>query len=153
MTGAELIFVERERQIVEEEWSAAHDEQHACSELLEAACCYAVDPILKGADAPESWPWSEEYWKPKDQIRDLVRAGALIAAEIDRLQANLPVRESLVDELERLREALGFYADKGNYRSTRSVDVVPMLLTSIDRDDGKIARAALEEKRGPDEEA
>lgn len=32
------------------------------------------------------WPWAVRWWKPKDPIRDLVRAGALIAAEIDRLQ-------------------------------------------------------------------
>jgi hypothetical protein len=33
------------------------------------------------------WPWSKKWWKPSsDPIRNLVKAGALIAAEIDRLQ-------------------------------------------------------------------
>ena len=48
--------------------------------------------VLNGPDlyrseaCPDDWPWSDKWWKPKDKIRDLVRAGALIAAEIDRLQ-------------------------------------------------------------------
>lgn len=31
------------------------------------------------------WPWSREWWKPKNPRRDLVKAGALIVAEIERL--------------------------------------------------------------------
>lgn len=32
------------------------------------------------------WPWATDWWKPSDDpITNLVRAGALIAAEIDRL--------------------------------------------------------------------
>jgi len=39
------------------------------------------------SDVMSLWPWGSEWWKPsKDPIRDLVKAGALIAAEIDRLQ-------------------------------------------------------------------
>lgn len=38
---------------------------------------------------PSMWPWGEQYWKPtpSDRIRELVKAGALIAAAIDRMQA------------------------------------------------------------------
>lgn len=90
MDGARLIAVERKRQIEDEGYGAAHDEQHGCSELLDAARCYAADPILKTGAPLCSWPWGIESWKPKDQIRDLVRAGALIAAEIDRLQRATP---------------------------------------------------------------
>ena len=34
------------------------------------------------------WPWREGEWKPTpdDRVRDLAKAGALIAAEIDRIQ-------------------------------------------------------------------
>ena len=37
--------------------------------------------------APFGWPhtWDASWWKPKDRRRDLVRAGALIIAEIERL--------------------------------------------------------------------
>jgi hypothetical protein len=37
------------------------------------------------------WPWDQDWWKPSpDPIRNLVKAGALIAAEIDRLQRLAP---------------------------------------------------------------
>ena len=37
---------------------------------------------------PPTWPWDESWFKPTpdDRIRELVKAGALILAEIDRLQ-------------------------------------------------------------------
>jgi hypothetical protein len=55
-------------------------------ELIDAAICYAKDgPQLRHDGAPEKWPWSLSWWKPKGRIRNLERAGALIAAEIDRL--------------------------------------------------------------------
>lgn len=38
-------------------------------------------------DRSSDWPWHSSWWKPSDDpIRNLVKAGALIAAEIDRLQ-------------------------------------------------------------------
>lgn len=39
---------------------------------------------------PHDWPFDPPSWKPgADRIRELVKAGALIAAEIDRLMAHL----------------------------------------------------------------
>lgn len=37
---------------------------------------------------PRTWPWGEASWKPSpdDRVRELVKAGALIAAEIDRIR-------------------------------------------------------------------
>ena len=97
MNGAELIAAERQRQIDVEGWTAAHDDLHEECELLDAALCYggvAGSQILDGdggAEAKEKmlegWPWDRAWWKPSsDPIRNLVKAGALIAAEIDRLQ-------------------------------------------------------------------
>lgn len=42
-------------------------------------------------DCPAEWPWDEMLWKPTpdDRIRELAKAGALIATEIDRLLADL----------------------------------------------------------------
>lgn len=38
--------------------------------------------------APDEWPWDPSWWKPSpDPVANLVKAGALIAAEIDRLRA------------------------------------------------------------------
>lgn len=39
--------------------------------------------------APDEWPWDPSWWKPSpDVVSNLVKAGALIAAEIDRLLAS-----------------------------------------------------------------
>ena len=96
-TGIELIAEERQRQIDVEGWTKEHDAQHKNDELAKAAICYA-DPnvyyhqesrYLKFRMPNDFWPkqWDIHWFKPTDRIRDLVKAGALIAAEIDRLQA------------------------------------------------------------------
>ena len=90
MTGIEQIAKERRRQIKDEHWSLAHDkEEHTHFELTDAAIAYAIaaqeangfpQDIRPSAWWPESWDF-----KPADSIKCLVKAGALIAAEIDRL--------------------------------------------------------------------
>lgn len=98
-TGAELIAEERRRQIEKEGWSQWDDRQkHSGGELAIAAACYAAEGT--GADVvvayyrrymeiKDAWPWHPEWDKRKkhDKLRRLVIAGALIAAEIDRLKA------------------------------------------------------------------
>ncbi len=78
-SGIKLITEERRRQVESEGWSRAHDDSHGNGELVEAAVCYAVGNS-------DRWPWDKYWWKPSGRVRDLVKAGALIAAEIDRLQ-------------------------------------------------------------------
>lgn len=85
-TGIELIAAERERQITAEGWSAEHDDVHDTGELLDAGVCYAEAVQTNDKTLPIDWPWVAEWWKPTDDpVRNLVKAGALIAAEIDRL--------------------------------------------------------------------
>lgn len=91
--GAELIAAERARQVSEERWTADHDDVHDAGELIDAAIAYAESAGMQirgncGWDSePGCWPWLTEWWKPTaDPIRNLIKAGALIAAEIDRLQ-------------------------------------------------------------------
>lgn len=88
MTGIELIAAERQRQITDEGWTAEHDDQWPYGTLAEAAACYASKQRTADGFSPDGWPWDEEWWKPTplDRIRELTKAGALIAAEIDRLQ-------------------------------------------------------------------
>lgn len=103
LTGIELIAQERKRQIENEGWSLLDDIKHNKGELAMAAACYALPNQLRQlkskADAfntrgatllPKHWPWKHDIitWKPSahDRIRELQKAGALIAAEIDRLQ-------------------------------------------------------------------
>jgi len=90
--GALLIAEERARQIQEEGWTAEHDDGHLTAELADAGALYALcaaGQVLETKDAlaqPVDWPWPREWWKPStDPIRNLAKAGALIAAEIDRL--------------------------------------------------------------------
>ncbi len=88
MNGAELIAEERQRQIEKEGWTEDHDSGHQDNELLHAAICYAVhaDDPSEPEVIPMMWPWKDADWKPAkgNTVRDLVKAGALIAAEIDR---------------------------------------------------------------------
>lgn len=101
--GAKRIAAERSRQVEVEGWTPDHDVQHGNNELAAAACAYLEHYVRRSwlldegresaqddyrlEDPPDIFPewWSESWWKPKDRIRDLERAGALIAAEIDRL--------------------------------------------------------------------
>lgn len=97
-TGIEIIAEERQRQISGEGWTSEHDDKHMNGEMALAAKGYAeyagYQSIIEGEFnnisknfIPEMWPWDKKWWKPsKDKIRNLAKAGALIAAEIDRLE-------------------------------------------------------------------
>jgi hypothetical protein len=101
---------ERWRQIEKEGWSPQHDDALDGGELAKAASCYlwqdentqyklapimvrngvrsADDPdvvVVGYASVPVIWPWRGQHWKPKDRRTDLIRAAALIVAEIERL--------------------------------------------------------------------
>jgi hypothetical protein len=78
------IVVERVRQQTKEGWTPEHDDQHTDGELGDAAVCYALKEI-PDAFVPVLWPWDREWFKPTDRRRNLVKAGALILAEIERL--------------------------------------------------------------------
>lgn len=83
MSAIQEIAAERRRQIEAEGWSEKHDDKHGLGELAVAAACYTRGTKWFGAEYV--WPWSDTWWKPKDRRRNLVRAGALIVAEIERL--------------------------------------------------------------------
>ena len=96
MNGSALIAKERERQINEEDWDAEHDAEQFSGDLARAAICYAAPvPIFEKSESRgeiafcDPWPrdWDEEYDKrgKHGPIRRLVIAGALIAAEIDKI--------------------------------------------------------------------
>lgn len=84
------VAAERRRQIEAEGWTPEHDDGHSDGALAMAAACYACpDPRIEvfpnGQQSPEGWPWSAYWWKPKDRRSNLVRAAALLLAEIERL--------------------------------------------------------------------
>lgn len=102
-TGIELIAEERQRQIDVEGYTEQHDSQHKTSEFVYAAIAYiesakiGVNCLELGNDDAFSilvrkiekgkscFPWKDAF-KASTDVRDLVKAGALIAAAIDRLQ-------------------------------------------------------------------
>ncbi len=92
MKAIKLISKERTRQIEKEGWTPEHDDEHEGEELAIAAYHYAMPESHRithcETDVPMHWPWENKWWKPnpKDRIKELVKAGALIVAEIERLQ-------------------------------------------------------------------
>lgn len=86
LPGDVLITQERNRQAAQEGYYLSHDQEHDQGELVAAAIAYAGESFPhSGLDV--YWPWDVKGWKPsEDRVRNLVKAGALIAAEIDRIQ-------------------------------------------------------------------
>lgn len=92
--AAQDVLDERRRQIEKEGWTPEHDDRHVPGQLALAAAAYAIEADANLTDPedahpigapPECWPWGARWWKPTDARRDLVKAGALILAEIERL--------------------------------------------------------------------
>lgn len=79
------VLGERTRQMSQEGWTLAHDDSHTDGEMALAAACYASEVHPDPDVPPADWPWDDEWWKPKDRRRNLVRAAALLVAEIERL--------------------------------------------------------------------
>lgn len=93
-SGIKLIAEERDRQKYVENFNGEHDKQWVNGELANAAATYAMSDAVrkaigKGTTGPITWPFSKKWWKPtpENRIKELIKAGALIAAEIDRLQS------------------------------------------------------------------
>lgn len=108
--GVRQIAEERQRQIQEEGWTPEHDAEHTGGELVRAAVCYALPEASRQTFPPtrgilDLWPWAREWDKrPRgeggrllrsdeqtrpERIDGLTKAGALIAAELDRLLAEI----------------------------------------------------------------
>lgn len=87
MTVIEEIAAERRRQIEVEGFTAGHDDKYQVHELARAAGCYVLSPIgwLKSPPPRWLWPWDFEWWRPTTRRRDLIKAAALIVAEIERI--------------------------------------------------------------------
>ncbi len=106
------IVAERQRQVSEEKWTPEHDDQHVDGSLWRAAFFYANMATAKYPTWAyinfRSWPWSPEWFKPwkknpdgttstaVDPERCLIKAGALILAEQERLVRSL---QKVIDKL------------------------------------------------------
>ena len=89
-SAARDVLAERQRQINVEGWTPEDDDRYENGDLASAAACYIIN-VCEGGDPegegrpPFGWPWDAKWWKPTAPRRDLVKAGALILAEIERL--------------------------------------------------------------------
>lgn len=98
------VLIERERQLQDEGFEPAGDDLYTDFQLGKAAAAYLGHAIIKDATRkakaksnlpPGVWPWRCWWWKPTDRRRDLVKAAALIIAEIERLdRAAAPASET-----------------------------------------------------------
>jgi hypothetical protein len=107
VSGIERIAAERRRQLGAEGWTVAHDDCHDRGQLAWAAVCYAAPDLVfrerRYANRivfVDTWPWDDGDKRPhrgnivlpnlgvsvQERMRQLEKAGALIAAEIDRLE-------------------------------------------------------------------
>lgn len=97
MSVIDEIAAERRRQMEAEGWTPEHDDDHEHGQLASAAASYASpddfdpkhiplrsEPVGR-VSVPSAWPWDGQWWKPTDRRRDLIKAAALIVAEIERL--------------------------------------------------------------------
>lgn len=90
------IETERLRQIASEGWTEEHDDEHSDGEIALAAGCYAFATVYPyhywfSDCAAKYWPWSRDWWKPAGgKRRCLIKAAALIVAEIERLDRKKP---------------------------------------------------------------
>lgn len=111
-TGADMIAAERRRQIEKEGYNASHDNDHCDGELAMAAVCYAAPELIYVMRTGGAYvrfedpfpPWEDKRlvdgclpepceYSDEKRVDLLVKAGALIAAEIDRLNRQRKVRK------------------------------------------------------------
>lgn len=100
--GIDQITEERVRQITVEGYSADRDDTYVRDELVAAGRAYAIYADEQREGGPHSaislWPWGQESWKPSPSpVRNYVKGGALLFAEVDRLnRAGLTDRAIIV---------------------------------------------------------
>ncbi len=82
--GTDRICEERYRQVNEKGWSPEHDDAHSGGELLEEAIRWAAEGT-RWSTPLDGLCGTAAKRKSKPRLRQLEIAGALIAAEIDRL--------------------------------------------------------------------
>lgn len=91
MKVVDEIAAERDRQIHAEGFTLAHDDRHSSGEIAVAAAVYTLlaadwDPPSTQEDLLDRmWPWEPAWLKCKTARQNLIRAAALIVAEIERL--------------------------------------------------------------------
>lgn len=94
------VVAERRRQIEVENRDLLHDQQYVRDELAYASICYAT-PQFSFSGVPEDWPFPPSAWKPKDRRSNLVRAAALLVAEIERIDFQSHSVDAVMTDIEK----------------------------------------------------
>lgn len=93
LTGMQLIEEERLRQINSEKFTYDHDDKYTEGQLADAAECYRSAALNPEPDI-SNWPWHLNWWKPTTGNRNLIKAGALFLAELERLERLLAIPDN-----------------------------------------------------------
>ncbi len=83
--AARDVMAERQRQVQVEGRTPQSDDAYVGKQLADAATAYAASAAGWVNLPATTWPWDRSWFKPRTPREDLVRAGALILAEIERL--------------------------------------------------------------------
>lgn len=83
-TAIDLVKEEREKQINKYGYTTVHDRQHHSKVVLYGALAYLNSTIYSSTAGIEDWPFEKESFKPEGDIKNLVKAAAMIIAEIDK---------------------------------------------------------------------
>lgn len=87
------VFSERRRQIEDEGRTPEHDDNHGEGSMAFAAAAYAVHADAGPRLSTVIWNWTgwcRDWWKPKNKRQNLVRAAALLIAEVERMDRAKP---------------------------------------------------------------
>ncbi|WP_124647086.1 hypothetical protein [Burkholderia contaminans] len=89
--AARDVLAERQRQEQQEGATVEQDDTYTEAELPRAAAAYALSASgFSNAITLDFWPFSTDWWKPTTPRRNLVKAAALILAEIERIDRIIP---------------------------------------------------------------
>ena len=100
------VAAERRRQIEAERWTPEHDDEHNTGAIAVAGAAYALmagAPFAENAywywercnAAEHLWPWDRSWFKPGPPRRMLVKAAALLLAEIERLDRKADLKPNV----------------------------------------------------------
>lgn len=121
--AAQDVLAERRRQVEVEGRTPEHDDQYAGGQLACAAIAYLMAGVNPNG-ARQWWPWDAQYWKPSpDTRRNLVKAGALLLADIEWLDR----KRAKLDELARQEPLDGRVHSKVSAVTAESDDLTQFL--------------------------
>lgn len=86
-----IAVIKDEFEYQQEKYGIEHDSKYTEHELIWAAIAYlraAVAGTKADMEVAKSYhPFADEYWKPENPRRSLVKAAAFIASELERINA------------------------------------------------------------------